>query len=118
MEKDRNQKYIIISVIIAIICAVVSLLIDYRISVGIIIGMVASICNYMILSSQMTMILLSQRFQVFSYLIVYLIRYAVLFIPLLLAVLNPDRSNVWAVFGSMFIFKIVMYVQGFRKKVL
>ena len=71
MEKDRNQKYIIISIIIAIVCAVVSLLFDYRISIGIIIGMVASICNYMILSSQMTMILLSQRFQVFSYLIVY-----------------------------------------------
>lgn len=118
MQEDRNLKYLKYSVVIAVIGAIVSLLIDYRISIGIVVGMVASISNYMILSAQMTMILLNKRFQVFSYMIVYFARFAILFVPLLLAVLRPDRCNVWAVFGSMLIFKVVMYIQGFRKKVL
>ena len=118
MEEDRNSKYLVISVVIAVVCAIISLLFDYRISVGIVVGMVASICNYMILSAQMSMILLNQRFGVVSFAIVYLVRFSILFIPLLLAVLRPDRCNVWAVFGSLFIFKIVMYFESFRKKVL
>ena len=118
MEEDRNLKYVKYSAIIAGIGAIVSLLIDYRISIGIVVGMVASISNYMILSAQMTMILLNKRFQVFSYMIIYLIRFALLFVPLLLAVIRPDRCNVWAVFGSLLIFKVIMYSLGFRKKVL
>ena len=118
MEDDRNKKYLYWSIGIAVVCAIVSLLIDYRISLGIVVGMVAAVCNYMILSAQMTMILLNQRFRVFGFVIVYLIRFACLFLPLLLAVLRPDRCNVWAVFGSMLIFKVILYVQGLRKKVL
>ena len=118
MEKDRNVKYLWISAIIAVVSAIVLLLFDYRMSIGVIVGMVASICNYMILSMQMSMILLNQRFRAGSFAIVYLIRFSILFIPLLLAVLRPDRCNVWAVFGSLFIFKVVMYLESFRKKVL
>lgn len=118
MEKDRNQKYLIISIVIAVIGAIVALPFDYRISVGIVVGMVASICNYMILSAQMTLILMSGKFNAISYAVVYLIRYVLLFLPLVLAVLRPDRCNVWAVFGSLFIFKVVMYLESFRKKVL
>ncbi len=118
MVEDRNGKYFIISIVIAVVCAIISLLFDYRISIGIVVGMVASICNYLILSAQMSLILLSQRFRVWSFTIIYLIRFSILFIPLLLAVLKPDRCNVWAVFGAMFIFKVVMYFESFRKKVL
>ena len=118
MEKDRNLKYVVVSIVIAVISAIIALPFDYRISVGIIVGIVASICNYMILSAQMSLILMSGKFNVISYAIVYLIRYGLLFIPLVLAVLRPDRCNVWAVFGSLFIFKVVMYFEGLRKKVL
>lgn len=116
--EDSNLKYIKTSVVVAVIGAIVCLLFDYRISIGIVVGMVSSICNYMILSSQMSMILLNQRFKVFSFVVVYLIRFSLLFIPLLLAVLRPDRCNVWAVFGSLFIFKVILYLDSFRKKVL
>ena len=118
VEKDRNWKYLGVSIVIAVVGAIVSLVFDYRISIGIVVGMVASICNYMILSAQMTMILMRGKFNVISYALVYLIRFSLLFIPLLLAVLRPERCNVWAVFGSLFIFKVVMYIESFRKKVL
>ena len=118
MVEDRNSKYLLLSIVIAIVGAIISLVFDYRISVGIVVGIVASVSNYMILSAQMTMILVNRRFSVFSYILIYLIRFSILFIPLLLAVLKPDRCNVWAVFGSLLIFKIIMYVQSCRKKVL
>ena len=118
MLKDSNLKYFKSSIVIAVVGAIISLIFDYRISIGIVVGMLSSILNYLIMSAQMTMILANQKFNVISYTIVYLIRFSLLFIPVLLAVLRPDRCNVWAVFGSLFIFKVVMYVESFRKKVL
>lgn len=118
MLENDEKKYFLWTLLIAGIMSIVSLLVDYRISLGIVIGTLASLVNYGLLTLQMTMIVLNQQMNVIRFAIGYLIRFACLFIPLLFAVYRPEICNVWAVFVALMLFKVVMYVEGIRKKVL
>lgn len=119
MDSSKNDRmYLKLVVKIAIVLTVIGLLIDYRISVGMILGTVASFINYGLLNLQLTGIVLERQMNVISFTFGYLIRFACLFVPLLLGVIYPEYCNVWAVFVALLLFKIVMYFEGIRKKVL
>lgn len=96
--------------------ALVFLPFHWQWSVGIVTGLAAAVINHAALTYHIDVLLSQERFRPILFALLYLLRTAILAIPMLFAVLCPQFSNIWAAFAAMLLSKVLLYVGGFTKK--
>lgn len=102
--------------IVTIIIALITFVFDPRISAGFALGCMCAQASFMMMSAQLSAMLNAKHFSGVSFGLVYVIRLACIALPLLLSVLKPDRSNLWAVVSGFIVHKVLIYILGFVKE--
>ena len=101
------------SLIVCLLASVVAAFFNWRISTGIIIGAVSSVIYLLLLNA--TFKIKDGKISKGG-VVGFFARILVLALPLLIACLLPNYFNVFAVFGAIMVFRIIMMIMFFRTK--
>ncbi|MEA5026821.1 MAG: ATP synthase subunit I [Erysipelotrichaceae bacterium] len=103
-----NKKELIVSAVISLISALGMLFVDFRISTGIVLGFSFSILHLFLLARSVDGILTGKKGNFLFVLISSLFRYAVIALPLIIALLYSDYFNVFGAVAGFLVYKLVL----------
>ena len=99
-----------VSALTATILAVIMYFIDFRISTGIIFGYLASTFHLYLITVSMDKMLQKRQVNVFLVLLGSMLRYVIIALPLVIALIFPQYFNIFAVASGFILYKVVLLV--------
>ena len=105
-----NKNEFRFSTILAILTALITAFFDVRISAGIILGFLFSFAHLYLLTKNVDSMLYQDKTSIFWSIISSISRFAMIALPLLIALKFSDYFNVFGAFFGILIYKIVLII--------
>jgi len=105
-----NKKEFRFSTILAVLTALITAFFDVRISAGIILGFLFSFAHLYLLTKHVDSILYQDKVSIVWSIISSISRYAMIALPLLIALSFSDYFNVFGAFFGFLLYKIVLVI--------
>jgi hypothetical protein len=110
---DKNVK--VLSVIITIVFSIIFDCINKEVSAGVILGCLVSLLYIQLLTINMNETLVEQQSST-KLIISKLFRLSIIIISMLIAMIIPEKINIFGVFFGLMIFKISLLILALKRK--
>ncbi|MGI6582167.1 MAG: ATP synthase subunit I [Erysipelotrichaceae bacterium] len=110
---DKNVK--VLSVIITIVFSIIFAFINKAVSAGVILGCLVSLLYIQLLTINMNETLVEQQSST-KLIISKLFRLSIIIISMLIAMIIPEKINIFGVFFGLMIFKISLLILALKRK--
>ncbi|HQA84760.1 MAG: hypothetical protein GX935_03560 [Erysipelotrichia bacterium] len=110
---DKNVK--VLSVIITIVFSIIFAFINKAVSAGVILGCLISLLYIQLLTINMNETLVEQQSST-KLIISKLFRLSIIIISMLIAMIIPEKINIFGVFFGLMIFKISLLILALKRK--
>ncbi len=110
---DKNVK--VLSVIITIVFSIIFACINKAVSAGVILGCLVSLLYIQLLTINMNETLVEQQSST-KLIISKLFRLSIIIISMLIAMIIPEKINIFGVFFGLMIFKISLLILALKRK--
>ena len=110
---DKNVK--VLSVIITIVFSIIFAFINKAVSAGVILGCLISLLYIQLLTINMNETLVEQQSST-KLIISKLFRLSIIIISMLIAMIIPEKINIFGVFFVLMIFKISLLILALKRK--
>jgi hypothetical protein len=110
---DKNVK--VLSVIITIVFSIIFAFINKAVSAGVILGCLVSLLYIQLLTINMNETLVEQQSST-KLIVSKLFRLSIIIISMLIAMIIPEKINIFGVFFGLMIFKIILLILALKRK--
>ena len=105
-----NKKELRLSTVLAVLTSLIAAFFDVRVSAGIILGFMFSLAHLYLLTKHVDSMLYQDKASIFWVIISSVFRYAMIALPLLIAIKFSAYFNVFGAFFGFLLYKIVLVI--------